>query len=226
MKRTIDKRQGTFSEGFRFFAQQLDEEADSETKTVFEELAYELRNIENCLTFLVDLASNHSTQKQSLMDSNQTVTVDELISEAGENEDNTGRNAESNHNDDYEHTSTTSEDAKSNEVDRGDMSPISHPIITNKLWQNEHQQQSLIKSDPSPNENNQDEEIFSQMLVKHPIVSRASLPKQKKNSQQELVSGEEEKKQVTKKNTFTESHGADELPMVVEMGKGESGSEH
>ena len=82
------------------------------------------------------------------------MTVDELISEAGENEDNTGRNAESNHNDDYEHTSTTSEDAKSNEVDRGDMSPISHPIITNKLWQNEHQQQSLIKSDPSPNENN------------------------------------------------------------------------
>ena len=69
MKRTIDKRAGTFSEGFRNFAQQLPKEADSETKTVFEELAYELRNIENCLTFLVDLASNHSAQKQSLMDS-------------------------------------------------------------------------------------------------------------------------------------------------------------
>ena len=67
------------------------------------------------------------------------MAVDEPNSEAGENEDNTGRNAESNNNEIYEDSSITSEDVKSNEVDRGDMSPISHPIIINKLWQNEHQ---------------------------------------------------------------------------------------
>ena len=46
-------------EGIMNYTQQFNEDLDSETKTVFEQLAYELRNIENCLTFLVDLASNH-----------------------------------------------------------------------------------------------------------------------------------------------------------------------
>lgn len=45
-------------------AQQYDQEAEFDSN-VFEQLAFELLNIENCLTYLVDLASNHKQARFS-----------------------------------------------------------------------------------------------------------------------------------------------------------------
>ena len=39
--------------------------SDVEKKTMFEQLAYELRNIEYCLNYLVQLANNHTAEKYS-----------------------------------------------------------------------------------------------------------------------------------------------------------------